>query len=287
MDSERTDLLDRLERFYDAVPRDAARVEDHGDLVLFVREGPGWPFYARPRPTAGRSPSLADLTAVRTRQRELGLPETLEWVHDLDPELLPVARSAGLAVLEAPLMVLDPAALPDPATLLHRDCAEDVSVRLLDPADEDLADAVAARRAVAAVGFAAPGTARGGAGAAERDAAMIGLDAAAVDEERAKIADGTRLSALAGTAMEGELASGMAMRVGDVAEIAGVATLPSARRRGLAAAVTATLAHALLADGTDLVFLSAGNEEIARVYLRVGFHRVGTACVAEPAAVTT
>ncbi|MCI4067101.1 GNAT family N-acetyltransferase, partial [Micromonospora sp. R77] len=81
------------------------------------------------------------------------------------------------------------------------------------------------------------------------------------------------------------LASGMAMRVDDVAEIAGVATLPVARRRGLGAAVTATLAHELRAAGTDLVFLSAGSEEIARVYLRVGFHRVGTACIAEPAAV--
>ncbi|MEU6021436.1 GNAT family N-acetyltransferase [Micromonospora sp. NPDC048871] len=287
MDSERTDLLDRLERFYDAVPRDAAHVEDHGALVLFVREGRGWPFYARPRRGAGRPPSLAELTEVRARQRELGLPEALEWVHDLNPDLLPVARAAGLAVLEAPLMVLDPAALPDPVTLLHPEAVAGVSVRLLGPTDDDLGAAVAARRAVAAVGFAAPGTARGRSGAAERDAAMIGLDEAAVDEERARIANGSHLSVLAGTATEGPLASGMAMRVGDVAEIAGVATLPSARRRGLGAAVTATLARALLADGTDLVFLSAGSEEIARVYLRAGFHRVGTACVAEPAAVTT
>ncbi|GIJ31835.1 GNAT family N-acetyltransferase [Micromonospora sediminimaris] len=275
MDSERTDLLDRLERFYDAVPRDAARVEDHGGLVLFVREGPGWPFYARPRRDGTGSPTLADVAAVRTRQRELGLPEALEWVHDTTPALLAVARSGGLCVLEAPLMVLDPAALPNPAEL-------GVPVRLLDPADEDFDSAVAARRAVAAVGFAAPGTGRGGAGPADRDAAMIGLDAAAVDEERSRIADGSRLSALAGTPTEGPLASGMALRVGDVAEIAGVATLPTARRRGLGAAVTATLARALLDTGTDLVFLSAGSEEIARVYLRVGFRRIGTACIASP-----
>ncbi|MGC5051964.1 GNAT family N-acetyltransferase [Micromonospora sp. DT48] len=282
MDSERSDLLNRLERFYDVLPRDAARVEDHGALVLFVREGAGWPFYARPHPTAGRSPSLAEVTRVRARQRELGLPEALEWVHDLNPDLLPVARSAGLAVLEAPLMVLDPAALPDPASLLRPEDAAHVSVRLLDPTDDDLGAAVAARRAVAAVGFGAPGTGRSEAGPADRDAAMIELDEAAVDEERASIANGSRLSALAGTPADGPLASGMAMRVDDVAEIAGVATLPSARRRGLGAAITATLAHALLADGTDLVFLSAGSEDIARVYLRVGFRRIGTACVASP-----
>jgi hypothetical protein len=31
------------------------------------------------------------------------------------------------------------------------------------------------------------------------------------------------------------------------------------------------------------VFLSAGGDDVARVYGRVGFRRVGTACIAEPA----
>ncbi|MFY1595152.1 GNAT family N-acetyltransferase [Micromonospora sp. WMMD737] len=280
MDSLDRDLFGRLEHFYDAVPRDAARTEEYGPLVLFVREGAGWPFYARPRLDATNAPSLADITAVRERQRELGLPEAVEWVHETTPDLLAVARSAGLAVLEAPLMVLDPAALPDPGTLT------DVPLRMLDPAAPDFAADVAARRAVAAVGFSAAGTEPGEAGTAQRDAAMAELDEAALDEERTRVADGRRLSVLAETPAEGALASGMAMRVGDVAEIAGVATLPAARRRGLGAAVTATLARELLAAGTDLVFLSAGSEDIARVYLRVGFRRIGTACIAEPTPVT-
>ncbi|WP_433534858.1 GNAT family N-acetyltransferase [Micromonospora sp. CA-249363] len=278
MDSVRKDIFDRLERFYDAVPRDVASVEEHGALVLFVREGAGWPFYARPRIDATETPSLADVTAVRARQRELGLPEAFEWVHDTTPEFLAVARSAGLSVLEAPLMVLDPAALPDPATL------SDVPVRVLAADSPDFAADVAARRAVAAVAFGVPGTEPGEAGPAARDAAVTELELAALDEERARIADGRRISALAGTPTEGALASGMAMRVDDVAEIAGVATLPSARRRGMGAALTATLARELVAAGTGLVFLSAGSEEIARVYLRVGFRRIGTACIAEPAA---
>ncbi|MEU9825969.1 GNAT family N-acetyltransferase [Micromonospora chersina] len=279
MDVVRTDALDRLEHFYDAVPRDGARAEEHGGLVLFVRDGAGWPFYARPRLDATEAPSLADVTAVRARQRELGLPEAFEWVHEVTPDLLAVARSAGLSVLEAPLMVLEPERLPDPATL------SDVPVRVLDPADPGFAADVALRRAVAAVGFSHGGTARGEAGPAERDAAISRLDVAALDEEAVRIVDGRRISVLAETPDEGVLASGMAMRVDDVAEIAGVATLPAARRRGLGAAVTATLAHRLRAAGTDLVFLSAGSEEIARVYLRVGFRRVGTACIAEPTAV--
>lgn len=199
-------------------------------------------------------------------------------MHEVTPDLLAVARSAGLTVLEAPLMVLDPAGPPDPATF------GDVAVRVLDPSLPGFAADVAIRRAVAAVGFSNGGTARGEAGPAERDATVASLDVAALEEEAVRVADGRRISVLAATAAEGALASGMAMRVGDVAEIAGVATLPVARRRGLGAAVTAALARELRTAGTDLIFLSAGSEEIARVYLRVGFRRVGTACIAEPAA---
>ncbi|MFI2712575.1 GNAT family N-acetyltransferase [Micromonospora sp. NPDC018662] len=279
MDLVRADVLDRLERFYDAVPRDGARAEEFDSLVLFVRDGAGWPFYARPRPGATEPATLAEVTAVRERQRELGLPEAFEWVHEHQPGLLAVARSAGLTVLEAPLMLLEAERLPDPATL------SDVPVRVLDPGAPGFAADIALRRAVAAVGFAHGGTARGDAGPAERDAALARLDVDALEEEASRVTDGRRVSVLAGTPSDGALASGMAMRVGDVAEIAGVATLPSARRRGLGAAVTAALARELRAAGTDLIFLSAGSEDIARVYLRVGFRRVGTACIAEPAAV--
>ncbi|MBM0229475.1 GNAT family N-acetyltransferase [Micromonospora sp. ATA51] len=278
MDVLRAELFDRLESFYDAVPRDGARTEEYGALVLFVRDGAGWPFYARPRLDATKPPSLADVTAVRARQRELGLPEAFEWVHEVTPDLLAVARSAGLTVLEAPLMVLDPVDPPDPATL------SDVPVRVLDPASSGFAADVAIRRAVAAVGFSHGGTVRGDAGPAERDATVARLDVAALEEEAVRVADGRRISVLAESAGQGPLASGMAMRVGASPTIAGVATLPIARRRGLGAAVTAALARELRAAGTDLIFLSAGSEEIARVYLRVGFRRVGTACIAEPAA---
>ena len=81
---------------------------------------------------------------------------------------------------------------------------------------------------------------------------------------------------------EGVLAVGTAQRAGDVVEIAGIGTLPAARRRGLGGAVTAELARDALRRGAKLVFLSAGSLDIARVYERVGFRRVGTACIASP-----
>lgn len=274
------DLFQRLERFYDAVPRDGARAEEFGGLVLFVREtSGGYPFYARPRLDAVTAPSLADVSAVRERQRKLGLPEAFEWVHETNPDLLAIVRSAGLAVLEAPLMVLEPAALPDASTLA------DVPVRLVDPAAPEFAADLAARRAVESVGFGSAGTGRSPLGPAHRDAARVTPAPEVIAAERARVEQGSRVVALAEAPGEGALACGTAMRVDDVAEIAGVATLPAARRRGLAAAVTAALSRSLLDAGTELVFLSAGSEEIARVYLRAGFRRAGTACMAEPSAV--
>jgi predicted GNAT family acetyltransferase len=64
----------------------------------------------------------------------------------------------------------------------------------------------------------------------------------------------------------------------------GVATLPAARRRGYASQLTATLARHGLQHGIDTVFLSSADDDVARLYSKVGFRRVGTACIAEPAA---
>jgi ribosomal protein S18 acetylase RimI-like enzyme len=280
-------LFDRLERFYDALPRPWTRVEEIGSLVLFIREGEGWPYYARPRP-GSHTPSAADIIETRARQRELGLPETFEWVHETTPDLLAVARSAGLDVLLAPLLVLDPAALVPNLPL------RDGTIRYLDPASGGFADDLRHSRTVARLGFAAPAYQApleaaektlviDGAGPAERDAGAA-LTAEALRQAREMFAGGDYLTAVAESAAEGILATATSQRSGDVAEVVGVATLPSARRRGYASQLTATIAGRLLNEGVDLVFLSAGDDDVARLYTRVGFRRVGTACIAEPAA---
>jgi GNAT superfamily N-acetyltransferase len=285
------DVFGRLERFYDAVPRPYAHAEEIGGLVLFVRDGEGWPFYARPRLIENGldadTPSAADITAARRRQRELGAPEAFEWVHETTPDLLAVARSAGLDVLLAPLLVLDPAAL------LPELPVQGATIRLLDADDPRFGDDLAVSRAVANLGFGQPAHATpmeqiegslitSVAGPAERDAAVTALGAQELQRLRDRTGSGRYLTAVAESPTEGVLATGAVQIAGDVAEIVGVATLPSARNRGYASQLPATLARQALTNGAGLVFLSAGDDDVARLYTRVGFRRVGTACIGEP-----
>ena len=241
-------------------------MEDHGPLRLFISEGVPWPYYARP---AGGAITADDVRAVRRRQWELGLPETFEWVVDLAPTLSAAAREAGLAVEELPLMALD---RPLEAPVV------DARLRRLEPDDP----ALAASRAVADIAFGAPGTARGEAGPAERAAAVGNFPEARLAAVRERMAAGLTVTLVAEDD-DGVLAVGSHQPVGGVTEVVGVGTLPAARRRGLGAAVTAALVADARRGGAEIVFLSAGSDDIARVYGRLGFARVGTAGLAQAA----
>ncbi|WP_280695938.1 GNAT family N-acetyltransferase [Kitasatospora sp. GP82] len=270
-------VLDLLERYYDAVPRSGARVEDFGPLSLFVREGAGWPFYARPALGAAAGPvDVTDVARVRARQRELGAPEAFEWVAETAPSLRAAVEASGLAVHEHPLMALDPAASTPQAV-----SGSGVTVRILGPEDPALAGALA----VPYLAFTEPGTELGAAGPAELAEAILATTGdGSVERIAARIRSGLTSVAVAiadGTA----LCAGQHQPVGEVSEIVGVGTLPTARRRGLAHAVTAALVADARANGVRTVFLSAGDENVARIYARLGFRRVGTALIAErPAA---
>jgi GNAT superfamily N-acetyltransferase len=258
-------LLDVLEAYYDAVPRSAARAEEVGPFVLFVNDGPGWSYYARPRRGA-LSFDAADVDRVRARQRALRVPEAIEWVAETTPGLRAVVEGGGLVVADHPLMVLD-ALAPCPAP-------PGVEVRLVGE-DDDLA----LLGAVARVGFAAPGTAAGPQTHADAARVAATRDRREVAFERERLRCGRTVMAVA-LADGAPVAVGSHQPVGSVTEVVGVATLPSHRRRGVAAALTSWLASDALARGVRTVFLSAGDDAVARVYDRVGFTRVGTACAA-------
>jgi len=259
-------LLACIETYYDTAPRATSDTEEHGPLTLFVaREG--WPYYARPRLGGVDAVAVADVRAVLARQRELDVPRALEWVHETTPTLLASARKAGIQVEECPLLVLD----GQPVR-----CATDALVRVV-PADDPSLGLV---RAAISVGFAHPGTTPGEASVAERD--VDHTEHAAAAARTAKLVEAGR-SVLVGAfdAGAGPVGGGSHNPRGEVTEIVGVGVLPAFRRRGIAGALACALAADALSRGISTVFCSAQDDDVARVYARVGFRRVGTACIAE------
>ena len=256
------ELLRRIDEYLDAVPRSVARTEEVGPFTLFVNEGPGWRYYARPRPgetefTAG------DVADVRARQRELSQPEEFEWVEDLTPGVEQAAEGDGMLVTIRPLMHLaraDFTAVPPPG---------EAEIRLASAAD-DLAEI----SAVAKLAFDAPGTDIGALGVEAIAQAASAVEGDTVALTRARIEGGLAVVAVA--RVEGAaVAVGTHQPVGAVTEVVGVGAAPAFRRRGLGSAVTSALVADAFDRGAETVFLSAGDETIARVYERIGFRVVG------------
>jgi len=275
------EVIERIDAFCDVVPRRRARADAFGPLVLFVPTGPGWPYYARPRRGPRTPVTAADVRAVRARQRELIIPESFEWIEQVAPEMAAAASEAGLDVHRHPLMVLS-AAPPDRPSAVGPAggpaLPPGVTVRVVPPEDAEL-DRV---WAVPAVAFGHPGTAAGEAGVQERDKIAADYDGGTIEMLRERLRSGHSVVAAA-FGRGGPLAAGSYQAVDGVAEITGVGVLPSSRRQGLGAAVTALLARDALDRGVATVFLSASDDAVARVYARIGFREVGVAMIAEPA----
>jgi GNAT superfamily N-acetyltransferase len=276
-------LLAEVETYYDAVPRSASRVEQIGPFTLFVKLEHGWPYYARPTPGATRF-EVSDVQRVRARQRELGIPEAFEWVAETTPALASAANAGGLHVTEHPLLVLPMDGIShnrslQPGRIGSARTPDDVHVSLVGPGDD-----LALLGAIAQVAFAHAGTAVGlaGFGAAqhsmERDPAAL-----AFREERLR----TGRTIMAVALFESQpVGVGSHQPVAAMTELVGIAVLPAYRRRGIGAALTTRLVEDALDHGVRSAFLSASDETVGRVYERVGFRRIGTACIAEPAAPT-
>jgi ribosomal protein S18 acetylase RimI-like enzyme len=266
------EVIERIDAFCEAVPRRRARADAYGPLVLFVPSGTGWPYYARPRRGLRAPVTAADIRTVRARQRELVIPESFEWIEQLAPEMAAAAAEAGLEVRAHPLMVL---AAPPPAGPVA--FPPGVIVRAVPPEDAEL-DRV---WAVPAVAFGHPGTAVGPAGATERDKMAADYDGGTIEMLRERLRS-RQSEVVAAFGPEGPLAAGSCQAVDGTAEITGVGVLPSWRRQGLGAAVTALLARDALDRGVDTVFLSASDDTVARIYARIGFREIGVAMIAEP-----
>jgi predicted N-acetyltransferase YhbS len=266
----RLGLLDCIERYFAAAPLPDARVESLGALDVPLGD-PAWPYPARPRPGAGPV-TTADVAAARALQVEAGLPVAFEWICERSPEVAAAARAAGLVVEELPLLVVD-----DPVELL---LPHGVRLFLVGADDPQLPR----YQRVAETAFAHPG--------GPADVAVLPADrspdaAARVAALRERIAAGR-------TVMMVAVENGAPVAVGshqpvdvdgtEISEVVGVATLPRLRTRGLGAGLASALvAHAR--ETAEVVFLTAGDDDVARIYERVGFARLATTGVADgPAA---
>lgn len=249
--------LTPIETYYDAVPRAAATTEEVGPFTLFLATpGIGWQFYARPR-LGVTDPFTADaVTAALARQRELGVPQAIEWVDEVTPSLLPAAREAvpEAAVAECPLLVL-----PAGAEVAAGGPGKYVD---LPPDSPDLGWVAGAQDA--AFGEAAE---------------VVPTDEARLGRRRELIADGTLVVVAAYDESGRVIGGGTAAPRGETSELMGIATVPSARRRGHGAAITAALVAAVRDRGVQQVFLSAASDQAASIYRAAGFERVGTACI--------
>ena len=201
-----------------------------------------------------------------SRQREAGVPLTIEWVAENTPTLERVAAGAGLEIDRCPLLVLHGLPRGGPG-----------SARMLGPDDvAELAQVLAAHQSLrSGIG----GTAVGSEGLAywgNAPGAEPVEDSLRTDRSRARYASPPRTPppptvrwAVVGTT-----------RWGTPQRSPASACCPPTAVAGLGAALSFVLARDALDWGATTVFCSAENDEVARIYARVGFQRVATACMA-------
>ncbi len=261
------DLVGLIDRYLDAAPRSSSDEVRIGPFSVFITRGP-WGYYARPSlPVAARF-SADEIEAVSIAQRARAQSVALEWLVDTAPGVGPACAAAGLVVTERPLLACDPRVVDRVASPWAD------TVTILDASSSDLAD----HRRVANVAFSHGGTSIGSAGPTERDA--IADDPDAVAWTRARLESGQLIAVAACDQAHGIVAVGSAIPAAidgmTIAELVGIAVLPTHRRRGIADAVTRALAGACADVGAEVVLLSAADAAAARVYERVGFRRAAT-----------
>ena len=252
----RPGLLDCVEGYFAAAPLPDARIVTVGGLDVPIGP-PTWHYPARPRP--GAPPVTAvDIRTALALQADAGQHMGLEWVGESHRDVAPAARAAGLELEELPLLVA-----ADPVDLV---LPPEVRLYVVGADDPDLPR----YQQLAATAF------------TSQEAHPEARARTAVLRER--IAAGRTVLMVAvenGTPVAVGSHHPVAVDGDEVSEVTGVATLPRLRGRGLGAGVASALvAHAQ--ESADLVFLTAGDDDVARVYERIGFAWLATTVVATP-----
>ena len=203
-------------------------------------------------PDGGEPADLgASLAAVEAVFGRHGIEPTIEYVEELHPTLAAAARAHGWrTAMTAPLMVV-----AEPGPTMRPGPGSD-AVRFLTADDRAALDAYLRGQHRAY-------------GGADDDGALAWLPVL-----RAGLAAGT----IVVVAVESKdcVVAGASVQIGaGVGELAGVWTLPEARRRGHAGAACAAAVQRVLTTEVDLCWLSAAPDATG-LYERLGFRHVGT-----------
>lgn len=197
-------------------------------------------------PEDGATPTLGEIEGLILAFEQHGRTPRLEYLPTVVPGLETSLLHRGFS-LEArlPLMVYREglANNPSPST----------EIEVLTPiTDEELRGMLEAQSEA----FGGDGTA----------------DSAAVERLKASIKAGTiAVMALDKTTRQATGGGVCVSPYRGVSEIAGVGVRSSFRRRGMARALTARLVQEALRVGVQTIFLTPANEEVERIYRRVGF----------------
>ncbi|MEV6056759.1 GNAT family N-acetyltransferase [Streptomyces sp. NPDC052107] len=208
--------------------------------------------YATPFP--GAEPTDRDVADLIAVFRERGLKPRLEFAPDAAPAVAPALRRAGFGT-EAVHTYL----VCTPVTLAVPGCGH-------GSADRAEVEAPATQADYTAIDLALSEAFGGEWASSPEGAARLRRTEEGGGAVRFVRAPG---GGCAGGATCSASAEG-------TAELAGVGTLPAYRGRGIAAAVTATLAGTMFGRGARSVWLEYSGEGSRRVYERVGFRPAGT-----------
>jgi ribosomal protein S18 acetylase RimI-like enzyme len=239
-------LFASLDDYLEAAPAQACDVERVGPYRLYFRRDSDMPELSYARPVRGeRAGTREEIAAVRAAFLAHGRRPRWEYIEELNPELGALLVDAGFPTpTPRPLQVVTAAGFhPEKSTL--------ADVRLITRAEAQATDAVLT--------------------------SAFGGDPAEATGEMLREMLERRACVIAAFVEGAPVAAGLHSPVGTTTEVAGVGTRPEWRRKGLAGAVTSTLVADAFARGCTCIFLSAGDESVARVYGRLGFTRVGTA----------
>jgi len=247
--------IDRLQSYLRESARQRYEAAAVPPFTLFFHPTDPFPYfnYAIPDEPVGGDlgTPLAALRAVFTGR---GRQPRFEFIADFAPRLAPALQAAGFIEESAAILMTC-----TPETYRPAPESPGLTVTVLD-ATASLAD-VQATMAVQHEGFSlTPREAVGEAEAAEFLRGLAGATFFLARLEGEPVSAGSLIAPLDG-----------------LAEVAGIATRPAFRRRGIAAVITDYALRTAFACGVEVALLTAGDAQAGRVYERVGFRAVGMA----------